>query len=116
MDKKALEEALNRALKEGYSQDYKNLIERYFKTLESDNCVRRFKQNRAGHPVIDHHRFNAAGCSRDARTAIHRGEQRRFVGCKRKFSFDINFRSGNFHRPDPLKRYVGKAFFHKERF
>ncbi len=37
MDKKNLEEALNRALKEGYSQDYKKLIEKYFKTLENDN-------------------------------------------------------------------------------
>ena len=35
MDKKHLEDALNRALKEGYSQDYKKMIEDYFKTLES---------------------------------------------------------------------------------
>jgi hypothetical protein len=35
IDKKYLEDALNRALKEGYNPDYKRLIEIYFKTLEN---------------------------------------------------------------------------------
>ena len=34
LNRKHLEDALNRALKEGYNQDYKNLIKTYFKTLE----------------------------------------------------------------------------------
>jgi hypothetical protein len=36
MEKKHLEDALNRALKEGYNDDYKKLIEGYFKALEKD--------------------------------------------------------------------------------